>query len=103
MPHALHDYRDAIDALVGPIEELISKANATLPVGGPSDQAYLRAFVVGGLEQALEMLTDAVSDIDGFEEEEPEDGAADAEEKLHDADEEVENEFDEDEIDDAAR
>lgn len=86
MPHALAAHRDAIDALIGPIEELIAKVNETLPTKG--SEAYVAAFTLGGFEQAMTTLQETVSAIDEYEEPEVEAEV-----------EEPENEFDEDEID----
>ena len=91
MPHALEKYRDEIDALIGPIEELIAKIRDMPPAVVLSSVGN---FTLGGLEQAKDTLEDAVISIDEFEEEEVE------EEVEPDEEQESEEESEEDENED---
>jgi hypothetical protein len=94
MPHELHAYRNAIDALIGPIEEIAAKAASTLPRQG--NEAYVCVYVLGGLEQALETLSETVKAIDEFEEEDETD--SNDEIPDHDDDEDEDEEATEDEL-----
>lgn len=60
MPHHFEGYRDIIDSLIGPIEEIMSKCDK-LPI-------EVRLYVLGGLEQAKDTLEDTRNDIDEYEE-----------------------------------
>ncbi|QIV65875.1 hypothetical protein Cp1R7AA1_083 [Mesorhizobium phage Cp1R7A-A1] len=90
MPHELNAYRDAIDALIGPIEEIIAKVEA-LPA--EARKAAFAAYTLGGLEQAKDTLGDTVASIDEFEEPEVETET----EEEPEPDEEDDEDTDEDE------
>lgn len=85
MPHEQHAYREQINALIGPIEELIARAEETLPMN-------VRMYVLGGLEQAKETLEDRVNEIDEYEEPEVEADEPDVEDDDADEDEDDEDE-----------
>jgi hypothetical protein len=69
MPHELDKYREYLDPLIGPIEELLAKIDA-FPPG--LKQHPLVGSLLGGLGQAKETLEDTVGDIDNYEEPDPE-------------------------------
>jgi hypothetical protein len=58
MPHPFFKNREEINALIGPIEELMAKAD-NLP-------GYVAGYTIAGLAQALETLEDALVDIENF-------------------------------------
>ena len=85
--HPLAEQRDAIDALIGPIEEIMAKVESM-----PDN--YVRAYVLGGLEQAKDTLESARNEIDEFEPEEESDeiDPAEAVADMPDEDDEDEDE-----------
>lgn len=62
--HPLEAYRDDLDALIGPIEELIAKIDA-LP--GSVRRHAVACYTLGGLGQAKDTLEETVKEIDEFE------------------------------------
>ena len=70
MPHPLEEYRDRIDALIGPVEQIVADLSE-LCLDNAIDGAT-HTYTLGGLEQALETLTDCVNAIDEYEEPAPE-------------------------------
>jgi len=85
MPHALEPYRDDLDALIGPLEQVEHDfSEVRLAVQGLSIEEYIgdRRYaykadsrlwgVLGGLEQAMDDLRTLVAEIDQYEEPEPE-------------------------------
>lgn len=71
MPHLYRDKRDEIDALIGPIEGLIAKAEEAIPMrdGGLWNT---QGSTLAGLHEAKNALEDLREEIDTFEEPEPE-------------------------------
>jgi hypothetical protein len=89
MPHQLAPHRDAYDALIGPLEELIFKFDQ-LPQA--ARLAFPGVYYKGGLEQAIEAMQTVVSEIDEFEEPEAEPDEPDEPEVEDDDDTDAEEE-----------
>jgi len=89
MPHQLATYRDDIDALIGPLEEIMAKLE-NLPK--PARESYIGGYTAGGIQQAIDTLQDGVNEIDEFVEPEPEP----EEPETEDADDEDEDDDSED-------
>lgn len=81
MPHYLESHRDEIDGMIGPIEELVAKANAiVLAIGSPPEIMS----VIAELNSAINTLEETRNSIDEYEEDKPEED--------EEADEEIDEE-----------
>jgi len=97
MPHPLEAYRDRIDALIGPLEEIEAKLVelvGELNLSHTPAVDYAALYYIG-VTSAKDDLSSLVADIDGYEEE-PEE-----QEPEEEAEEEEDNEEEDDEDEDA--
>lgn len=108
MAHELDDYRDEIDALIGPIEQIVADLDALeLKLGkitiGSEDASgrpcripasWITEQVRAGLVAAMETLGNTVGDIDNWEEPEPEPEEEDEPEVEDDDDDDTDDEED---------
>lgn len=69
MPHELIKHRDRINALIGPIEQIVADLDELRLDRAVDGATY--TFTLGGLEQAMEVLHGTVNAIDEYEEPEP--------------------------------
>lgn len=110
MPHALDDYRDELDALIGPIEQILYDLSVLsdkidgIVIPGEGGDGYvdhrwdrrvlwITAGIRGDLEEAKEGLETIVSEIDSYEPpEEPPEPEDDPDEPEDDDEDEEEDE-----------
>lgn len=97
MPHSLAPHRDAINALIGPLEEVqdnLETLIANVKDAGWSASANFLHYI--RIDEAISDLSSMIAEIDGWEDE-PAEPEADEEAEDDDQDDDSDEDEDEDE------